>query len=374
MARQPYRRKEKENIPDKSESCILAPCTESEYPVLLDFLDRCFRKDTRHWFAVYMSHVFRPEASFIRQNLLCKRDNRIVGAIGIYPFTLRIGSASFRVGGVGSVSVLPEARGSGIMSSMLQQIKRLMYDESYDLSWLAGDRFRYRNFGWDLGGRQAHFSITKRDLERYYPHPEGMEPIAIQPECSKQLLTIYQRFTSRVERDDSLFKVHLNRRHFGWLAGTTNSGGAYLVYEKRAPENIVEIQGTVSSVIALLFRHCEEMDIHRIQVLYPSSRDPIFALLYQCAGTFLLKHSYQIQVMNIDSTWDKIVPELIRRHFNSVHEPEKIFNSITGRNDRKLVLQRALGFFGESLALPSHLTSFERITPLGWWIPALDAV
>jgi len=345
-------------------------CAPEDYPVLLKFLDRAFSCKSKLWFANYMGHIFRPEKKYIAMNLVCRRKGAITGAIGIYPFKLRIGKAVLEAGGIGSVSVAPEERGKGIMSFMLREVNRRMRESGYDLSWLGGDRFRYRNYGWDQKGRTAVFRIKRRDVERYRADFEKTNLIPGSKVPLNELLTMYNRFFSGAVRNKALFNVHLSRKKYAWRAVKGSGGFAYCAFDRGNPENIVEIQGDPESVVSLLHAHFRKSGRHWCRIVYPcDERDPVFMLLHSICADFLMVHNNQIQIINVDSLWKKLVPELAEWYGDS-----KVLTSIGNPEDRRMVLERALGFFNNVPEFPKRLSKLSKIQPIPWWYSPVDQV
>ncbi|NQS89615.1 GNAT family N-acetyltransferase [Patescibacteria group bacterium] len=67
--------------------------------------------------------------------------------VGIFPLTGVVGDAEIRIGGIGGVATLPEFRGKGYMSNLMECSIQKMTEDKYSISILWGDRQRYTNFG-----------------------------------------------------------------------------------------------------------------------------------------------------------------------------------------------------------------------------------
>ena len=102
-----------------------------------------------------MAHIYPSpdniDSDRIRNNLIVKHSGEIIGCIGIFPFEIETVIDNKRLvlsaGGVGSVFTAEKYRNQGIMSYMLTQAIGKMKEDGYDISWLAGDRHRYRDYG-----------------------------------------------------------------------------------------------------------------------------------------------------------------------------------------------------------------------------------
>jgi predicted N-acetyltransferase YhbS len=354
-------------------SLTLQRCRMREYREMLRFLDRSFSARTTFMFEKGMGHIFRPKEKYVRNNYICRVDGEIAGAIGIYPFDLRIGKAVLKVGGVGSVSVDPSRRGSGIMSSMLRQVNEKLADGDFDISWLSGARFRYRNYGWDLAGKTAVFSINRKDLERYHETYDTIRMIDTSKVPIDAMMKAYSRFYSTVVRDKSLFSVQLNRKKYHWRAGKTAHGFAYFAVETWAPENVLEIQGDPPAVISLLNEHFKEFDKWEIRIHYPcDDQDPLFTLFHSICGDFSMRCNRQLEIVHVDSTWEKLLPEL--HQWTKGKSVDIDFEKVADTADRKMLLERALGFFNGVPSLPPRLARFDALQPVPWWLSYVDYV
>jgi GNAT superfamily N-acetyltransferase len=94
---------------------------------------------------------------------LCMAGDKIVGAAGAYPVTVRMGGATFSAACVGQVATLPSWRGRGIFTRVMDAICADA-DATTDFTWLGGDRLRYGRWGWATGGRRNVFEISQRML------------------------------------------------------------------------------------------------------------------------------------------------------------------------------------------------------------------
>jgi predicted N-acetyltransferase YhbS len=121
-------------------------------------------------FARFVPYCFHDGR--IGNHLIRIQDGRIVGVVGLYPFEMRVGGISFHTAGIGQVGTLQEARGLGVMRSLLELACQTMAAEGYDFTWLGGDRLRYGHFGWATGGVTLRFEIAARYLDAAPPEAD----------------------------------------------------------------------------------------------------------------------------------------------------------------------------------------------------------
>ena len=287
---------------------------------------------------------------------------------------MKIGKAVVRVGGIGSVCTDPASRGSGIMSEMLNQAKGIL-DREFDISWLSGDRFRYRNYGWELGGRQRVFTILKRDLDRYCPDVPGAQPRGIFPADIPLLMRLYRKQGVGAVRSRSDFEARLRRGMFKWFVVDGRSENAYVAVKADSLGEMVEVVGDDEGIVRLMRFLMSRNSLDSLQVFAPDSVDGSGALLHHVCCSHVLHACSQIRTSNVSSCWEKLCPEMIARFYSE--DPAgaaELFGRLTNDASRTLVLSRALGFLDDTPALPRSLRAFERMRPLRWYLSNVDGV
>ncbi|MGD9519387.1 MAG: enhanced intracellular survival protein Eis [Armatimonadota bacterium] len=164
------------------------------------FLERCYG----FWPGFFSSaHPDRAERTDdnCRCYLVLERDGRIVSHVGTFPMDIVVGPARVRCGGVGAVATLPEERGRGYMSRLMEESVRRMRDDGMTLSVLWGDQQRYEIFGYETCGMLYRVRVTRRSLER-----EHVSPVAVREldpgsdEAPEVLAPLHARLPYRVER------------------------------------------------------------------------------------------------------------------------------------------------------------------------------
>lgn len=98
-----------------------------------------------------------------------------VCAVQVQDFT--VAGQPLRVGWAGTVAVAPEARGRGHLERLVGQAGRMMEQAGCDLAVLGGQRQRYRRFGYEYGGSQWEFTLSRRSLSGAAPGPVRLCPL-----------------------------------------------------------------------------------------------------------------------------------------------------------------------------------------------------
>jgi len=354
---------------------VMRPCVPGEFEELLHFLDQAFGKQPERWFARHKAHIFQPTPQSIARHRLVRDDRGIAGVIGIYPFQLRIGSARLRVGGVGSVAVRADLRKQGLMSSMLQDTVRTLETEGYDISWLTGNRFRYGNYGWELGGHTMRFSVELQDVARRYPAVRPLSPRKTRVADIPLLVRLYRRLGAGVIRSAEMWRVHLKKEGYGWEMATSSAGAAYVVHESAHPERIVEAGGDPDVIVALLLGHGRKWKCSSLRVDTPCWSGPLKERLFTMAAGFCLVHCGQLRIVNVARTWEKLVAQVEQRgRSQGVDDADERLDTVASAAARRLLLNRSLGYFSDTPALPARLRSFGWVRPFGWWLSPVDGV
>lgn len=112
--------------------------------------------------------VYAPdrETSALQYIALDDKD-RICGLIAMLPDRIHVGNDTLKCGFIGTVSVIPECRGQGIMIELMRRWEEEAREAGMDLLTLDGLRQRYQHYGYALGGQHYTFEINKADGVRY---------------------------------------------------------------------------------------------------------------------------------------------------------------------------------------------------------------
>ncbi len=348
----------------------LSPCTKKEYGDLLTFLDKCFNKKTPHWFTSNMGHIFQPKPKAIAQHLIYKQNGTIKGAIGIYPYELCIGKAVLKVAGVGSVSVSPRLRCRGLMASMLLQVNEIIKSIGFDISCLDGDRYRYRNYGWDLGGKRYHLFLCRKDISRLAQRsPTTLKTTILTRKDIPDLINLYNLFPNRVQRDYGTFHLHLRRKNLKWLGGYSPKGMAYLAYDINNRSKIIELQGDPDTALVLLEWFANKFSTNTLRLNHSVTTDRVSLMLQHAATHLSVHNASQVQILDHQSTLKKLKPEIINSSFDKKQCRETLKKAT--HNEQTAILKKAMGFTSENCQTSEKLA---LIASLPWWISDADRI
>ncbi len=378
-------------------SIKLEPCSNEDYPQLLNALNNAFGFKEKFWFSRNMAHIYPSpdnindniDSDKIRNNLIIKYSGEIIGCIGIFPFEMETFVDNNRlvlyVGGVGSVFTDEKYRNQGIMSYMLSQAISKMKEDGCDISWLAGDRYRYRNYGWDLAGRKYKYVIRLRDIKRYYGHDLHIN-ISKPAEDNLHIIeNLYSRYKSKVIRDRSVWKEHLKRENIGWVLGETGGKYAYMAYDRKNPGLVHEIQGDEIAVVSLIEKHMEDNNISCLEVFCPCEESMLADLFSNISCNYSIEHNHQLRIIDEEKLWSKVLPiiksnELIRRCGDTL----KFVENVQAKGLKLQILREVLGFncrceafnskSPDSGTVPEQIKNIRNVLPVNWWMSRVDEV
>lgn len=164
------------------------------------FLERCYGH-ARGFFERAQPDRSQPHDEAGRTLLVIEKDGRIVSHVGIFEMDVVVGPARLKCGAIGAVATLPEERGRGYMSRLMQEAVHRMRQWGWPLSVLWGDRQRYSSFGYETAGVLYILRVTRRTLRW-----EGVQPAAVEerdardPAAVEFLRQVHATMEYRVER------------------------------------------------------------------------------------------------------------------------------------------------------------------------------
>jgi len=139
----------------------------ADYAELMDLMVRCYRTHTPDHprFEEFLPDLYPPGAGCTDHHLVIRLERRLVASLGLFPLELRIGPSRLRVAGIGGVSVAPEHRGKGLMTTLFAAAAVEMRGRRHAAAWLSSDRDRYARYGWEKAGSDTEVRVNVAMLE-----------------------------------------------------------------------------------------------------------------------------------------------------------------------------------------------------------------
>ncbi len=272
-------------------------CTPENYKKFLEVSNKAFLKSEADWFSNNMGHIFLHPAEkvredFVKNNYLAFMDDIPAGTIGIYPINVKMGEMSLLVAGIGTVGVLEEFRGKGIMSFMMKNILDEIESSDYDLAWLAGERLRYKNYGFDLGGKTLKIQLDKKSFRKDY---KNFEAKMHQPDLAdiNALDNSFKKYQNRVLRTRENWERQLSRENLCW---NFDGESSYFVYFKDSPQIISECAGDFVELFPMLKTHLETYSLQNIELVFPFENNELILSFFNVSSGYNVTACNQIRV------------------------------------------------------------------------------
>jgi predicted acetyltransferase len=135
-----------------------------------------------HFISNYAFNGDRGEESVSRRSTYYERDwclgafdgGELVAGLVVTPFEQYMNGARIPLGGIASVSCLPEKRRGGYVSALLKHAIARMRDAGQPLSALYTPHFSlYRKYGWEIANRILAYSFPPKPVRARLPSPKG---------------------------------------------------------------------------------------------------------------------------------------------------------------------------------------------------------
>lgn len=156
---------------------------------LLAFLLTVFRgNNPKHApFEDIYPDLFLPDDKILGRHAMIRENGKIVACVGTYLMLMQNSGRRVLTAGVGQVATLPEARGKGYMSALLNCELDRCRAEGAAFAWLGGRRDRYAHFGFDCAGFNVDYHCDSSSLRnvvrrRNVTCVDAVAPDAISPE------------------------------------------------------------------------------------------------------------------------------------------------------------------------------------------------
>lgn len=184
----------------------------ADFGELMPFLARAFRYAEADWFATRLPTLYRPSEERMACNLAVRRGGRLAAVVGVFPFAWRVGGRELRVAGIGGVATDPDLRGSGLMRLLMDRALAEIRAGGFHLSYLGGQRQRYRYWGWERAGVEVRASVTPANL-RHGPPSElpaiELSPAGSDPSEASALRALHDAQPAHCAREPGHFMDHL---------------------------------------------------------------------------------------------------------------------------------------------------------------------
>lgn len=284
---------------------------------LLDFANMVFSMAYGSTdFAALLPKAYSRERSGIPVHHMIREENRIRALIDLYPVNLRLQGKNsvLKAAYVGTVSVHPNARGSGYMIELMKRAEEDARRQGCVLMILDGERHRYQHFGFERAGIRYNFQIEAGNIRhccaRMYKDGDMVTPAFRFEEIeadSPYLDRLYELYQHKL--------VTARSREDFWLCLHSYNASAYVVLSNNEPVGYVNLSESREKVlefeIVALYDLCRmlydmmiEFDMEQIFVsVGMDEKDKIVELEKTCDSCNAAM-SHQIKILDYEAVFE----------------------------------------------------------------------
>ena len=246
-----------------------------------------------------------PHACYqVTNRFVMKDGDKVVSHVGYADQTMLIEGKEIKVAGLTLVSTWPTYRGQNLMTQLLNRSIQAMTEEGYAFSDLGGDMQRYGHFGWDNGGREWNFYITKRSLNDTNT-PAGFQVTQYQASSKEidAIIAIHDQEPLRMKRNRELYEMLLGRMGKQvWLASNNDGIASYVVSEpNKNHQFVMEFGGNEEGLHAIFRYFIDTVHSESIGVHSPWTH-PANYKLFSLSSEWNILCLRMLKVLNLEST------------------------------------------------------------------------
>ncbi|MBR6785746.1 MAG: GNAT family N-acetyltransferase [Clostridia bacterium] len=282
-------------------------CPKEYTDHLIDTLDDIFffedDEETKRNFRDLLPKLYKEQYNPAYNNLVVMEDDKVKGAVGLYPFEATAAGRKLRVGGIGNVGVTRDCRGKGYMKDCMNMSLDEMIKDNTDYSLLGGHRQRYAYFGFEQCGPEYDFNIDMRNIRHCIGKDAKTTFTAreIKPE-DKELLAktieLYKRSSYTIDRnEDNVYDILSSWRSVPYAAFEGDEFKGYFVLQKFGGIHEicpVNIEDTLNLIMCIM----ETMGKDSVSFSVPFYKPEMCAYMTKYCGGWDVSHSEMINILN----------------------------------------------------------------------------
>ncbi|MDR2752731.1 MAG: GNAT family N-acetyltransferase [Oscillospiraceae bacterium] len=154
--------------------------TKPEHETLMALLNDVFFREPEgpRDFLSLLPKLYKKSYAPWAHNYCLWEDGVLKAAVGMYVSDIDIAGTQLRVGGIGNVAVSRDSRGKGYMQATMQAAMDAMRAAGCVFGVLGGQRQRYQNWGFEVGGTCCRAQFCKRNLQHTAPAALQARPLS----------------------------------------------------------------------------------------------------------------------------------------------------------------------------------------------------
>lgn len=365
---------------------------KKDYEKIQRFLESVYGH-SYNYFPLAYPHLAKKENMDFSNILVIEREGKICSLVRIFPLITYQNGIKLKIGGIGSVSTDIEERGKGYMTALLNKAIEKMKNENYPISILWGDRHRYINFGYEIGGKNYIITITTRGLEKLKINSLNAKRYLGEKQVLNKIIEEYEKKEYRVERTYEYFYEIYKKINTATYYYQENEIFGYVVIGTAGNEtHVFEYGGRGEIILGILKYISEKFGKTKFYLEFPDL-SYVPEIILKAASSWHIVPSGMIKIINFKKMIEDFLP-LIEKNFP---DGEEISFNIENQNglsikkeNRKMVIRESFSnqlnlkedqavrlFFGQTFTgnfgdkIDNLLNKF---LPLNFFYPIFDHV
>jgi len=276
-------------------------CKEEDFEELMIFMEKSYGA-SHGFFPRHYPNVWRPDNIQYENRLIIKEKGKIVSHVGIFPLIAVVKDVEVRIGGIGAVATLPEFRGKGYMSRLMDYAIQRMKEAGFPISILWGDRQRYANFGYEVAGKVMVFELTRRSLGKASElSPINVARLDERPELLKEVISVHEDDPLRIKREEEDYALIFNKPSLITLLGEREGKFAYLSFYNHVvpPKSLVECGGDHEVLLPLIYAFLKNWNVESVQIPFPYFAARTFFSLLEASSQWRIQPLGMIKILNL---------------------------------------------------------------------------
>ena len=238
----------------------------SDYDELLNFENKVFKIN----FLKKVPKLYTDSEKCVSYHSVVKDDDKIVGAIAVYPTALVTSESELKAIGIGSVAVDSKCRGKGIMRQMMEHCDEIAKEQGADIGFLSGYRMRYERYGYIPGGLKYVYDLS----DYYIAHSTPTEKFSFVPikKCKgilPEIVSLHDSQGSYWLRSEEDFEIITATwlEHCFAVIGEDGGFCGYIIIErsrKRVSEIVLAEPSKIGDVLLCYAKekHCKSLTVN----------------------------------------------------------------------------------------------------------------
>lgn len=175
----------------------------SDYYELESESNRAFGHEPDGGFFInYLPKLYKKEYDTMSSHYIVKEDGKIAAVVGAFYDTMDVCGKLIKIGGIGTVCVIPEYRSRGYMKDLMNMAVDGMKTDGVDCAFLGGKRQRYEYFSFTFAGASLGCTFKEQNARYLYGADArfGYEFSDVKEDDSETLDKIYALYMRRMAK------------------------------------------------------------------------------------------------------------------------------------------------------------------------------